>query len=230
MTETLTVPAPQRATHVSQNPPLNQRIESNDLHLPNSRQQRQVLARRHHGAALVRRQDGWPVNSSAASTATCTYDPYATRWSASPKPSVPPAMMRPSTQPNDHPTATEVPRNSGHPRVTRSGAWAGFSAARPRLTRRLPVSGPPPPPVSLAAHRWLPMPQGQAACAIAEPSRQAVLGIAAQSTEAHVSDCPVMYLPSDVHNGSSPHLIRCLGQLSGSGCRHSGVWPEFRSS
>ena len=33
---------------------------------------------------------------------TCTYDRCATRWRKSPKPSPPPSMMRPSTQPDDH--------------------------------------------------------------------------------------------------------------------------------
>jgi hypothetical protein len=229
MTETLTVPAPQRATHVSQNPPLNQRIESNDLHLPNSRQQRQVLARRHHGAALVRRQDGWPVNSSAASTATCTYDPYATRWSASPKPSVPPAMMRPSTQPNDHSTATEVPRNSGHPRVTRSGAWAGFSAARPRLTRRLPVSGPPlrPSPSrrtdGYRCRKAKPLARSPSLPAGRPGDSGAVYGGACLRLP---RDVPAQRCPQREFTSSDP----MSGQLSGSGCRHSGVWPEFRSS
>jgi hypothetical protein len=56
---------------------------------------------------------GWsrPASSSAESTATCTCDPCATRWNGSPKPSVQPAMMRPSTPPDDHRAAAEVPRN-----------------------------------------------------------------------------------------------------------------------
>jgi len=34
-----------------------------------------------------------PASSSAASTATCTSDPYATRWNASPNLSVPPVIL-----------------------------------------------------------------------------------------------------------------------------------------
>src|SRR3954452_1069533 len=60
---------------------------------------------------------GWsrPAGSSAGSTATCTYDPCATHWTGSPDLSVLPAILRPSTPPDDHRAATEVPRNSGHP-------------------------------------------------------------------------------------------------------------------
>ena len=38
-----------------------------------------------------------------------------THSTASPKPAVRPAMMRPSTPPNDHRAATEVPRDLRHP-------------------------------------------------------------------------------------------------------------------
>ena len=86
-----------------------------------SRRQRQELARRADGAAPVRRCAGAPrwsrqASSSAASTATCTCDPCATRWRRSPQPSVQPVMTRLPTPPDDHRAAAEVPRNSGHPR------------------------------------------------------------------------------------------------------------------
>ena len=78
---------------------------------------------------------GWsrPASSSAASTATCTCDPYATRWTGSPDLSAPPTILNASKPPDDHRAATEVPRTSGHPRmrvrwthgqqVTWSTAW-----------------------------------------------------------------------------------------------------------
>jgi transposase-like protein len=57
-----------------------------------------------------------PASSSAASTATCTWQRCAPRSNASsPKLSDPPCKMTSSTWPNDQRAATEVPRNSGQP-------------------------------------------------------------------------------------------------------------------
>jgi putative transposase len=50
--------APGRAAHARAHPPLDQRGGEHDLDLPHPREQRQALARRADGAALVRRRDG----------------------------------------------------------------------------------------------------------------------------------------------------------------------------
>src|SRR4051794_6140059 len=49
---------PRRATHPGQNPAVDQRHRVHDLDLPRPRPQRQALARRTDGAALVRRRNG----------------------------------------------------------------------------------------------------------------------------------------------------------------------------
>ena len=50
--------APEHPAHARAHPPLDQRRGEHDLDLPHAREQRQELARRADGAALVRRRDG----------------------------------------------------------------------------------------------------------------------------------------------------------------------------
>ena len=83
------------------------------------RGQRQALARRADGAALVRRRDG-----RGRQAVPPRQRPHAPAIAArhagarSPNLSVPPLIMTASQPPDDHRAATEVPRNSGHPPST----------------------------------------------------------------------------------------------------------------
>ena len=71
---------PRRAAHPGPDPALDQRGRVDDLDLPRPRPQRQTLARRADGAALVRRRHGrGRPSSSAASTATSTCPPSGPR-------------------------------------------------------------------------------------------------------------------------------------------------------
>ncbi len=105
---------PRRGPHAA----LDQRHREHDLHLPEPLGQRQALARRADGAALVRRRhDRGPVSTPAASTATCTYRDCVPRSTPrSPELSPPSFRRRRSSQPDAHRAATDVPRNSGRPR------------------------------------------------------------------------------------------------------------------
>ena len=81
------------------------------------------------------------INIPAKVDGTYTYDPCATRWNASPNRSVPPAILTPSQPPDDHRAATEVPRNSGHPRETWPTNLTGCCGPPPNTASRTSVLG-----------------------------------------------------------------------------------------
>ena len=91
-----------------------------------------TLARRADGAALVRRRHGrgrQAVPPRQRPHAPAVAARHARR--RSPNLSVPPVIMRPSPPPDDHRAATEVPRNSGHPR-SGTHAFRGETVGRCR--------------------------------------------------------------------------------------------------
>ena len=147
-------------THARPHAALDQRHRVHDLDLSRPRPQRQELARRADGAALVRRRDdrGRQAVPSRQRTpapgARC-----ATRWRRSPKLSAPTAHLTTSQPPDDHRATTEVPRDSG---------------ARPPCRRHRPPAHTP--PAVPARHR---SPRtDRSTCASPTPSPSAPAGCA----------------------------------------------------
>ena len=106
-----------RATHPGPDAAVHQRDRVDDRDLPRPQHQREALAGRPHGAALVRRRHG----RSRQAVPTGQRPPPPPRPPPSPRRSrrrnchTRHARMR-TKQPEHHRAATQVPRNSGHPR------------------------------------------------------------------------------------------------------------------